>query len=256
MALMIDGKISTIADIVQQDSGCLEVSEAEAISIDDKLALADRDCRLKLTQFVVNQGLEDVLGTSGNLLRLERIVVNEAMERWHEFHTLSLLYSDAYYRSLSDRYEKKLQHYEGMARAAWESLIDTGIVCTLDPVARATIARVDLVPGTIETAAAYYVRIQWVNGTGQRGALSDARLVEAGIGTGIQIMAGERPYGVSGYDVFAGTEPDVVRKQNDLPVSAHDAFVVSPVIVTSDVAPAWSEPADLVLRRKRRLLRG
>lgn len=256
MALMVEGKISTVADITQQDSGCLEVSEAEAISIDDKLALADRDCRLKLAQFVVNQGLEDVLGAAGQQLRLDRIVVSEAMERWHEFHALSLLYSDAYYRSLNDRYEKKLQHYEGLAKAAWEALIDTGIVCTLDPVPRATIAVAAIVPGMIETAAAYYVAIQWVNGNGQRGAYSDPQLINAGIGTGIQITAGERPAGVSSYDVFAGTEPERLHKQNDQPVSASEAFVVSSVLVTSGEAPAWGEPVDFILRRKRRLLRG
>lgn len=79
MALMLDGKMSTVADIIQQDSGCLEVSEAEAISIDGKLALADRDCRLKLAQFVVNQVLEDVLGAAGNLLRL---TASLRMRRW------------------------------------------------------------------------------------------------------------------------------------------------------------------------------
>ncbi len=256
MALMLDGKMSTVADIIQQDSGCLEVSEAEAISIDGKLALADRDCRLKLAQFVVNQGLEDVLGAAGNLLRLDRIVANEAMERWHEFHTLSLLYSDAYYRSLNDRYEKKLQHYEGMAKAAWEALIDTGIACTLDPVPRATIAATDLVPGMMEAAGAYFISIQWLNLNGQRGALSDTRMVHAGIGMGIQITAGERPAGISDYDVFAGTEPERLYKQNEQPVSANDAFVVSSILLTSDESSAWSEPVDFVLRRKRRLLRG
>lgn len=256
MALMLDGKMSTVADIIQQDSGCLEVSEAEAISIEGKLALADRDCRLKLGQFVVNQGLEDVLGVAGNLPRLDRIVANEAMERWHELHTLSLLYSDAYYRSLSDRYEKKLQHYEGMSKAAWEALIDTGIICTLDPVPRATIAGTDLVPGMMEAAATYYVGIQWVNGNGQRGAVSDPHPMYVGTGMGIQITAGERPAGVSSYDVFAGTEPERLHKQNEQPVSASEAFVLTSMLLTSDEASVWSEPVDFVLRRKRRLLRG
>lgn len=256
MALMIDGKLSTVADILRHDSGCLEVSEAEAISIDDKLALADRDCRLKLSQFVVIQGLEDVLGMAGNLLRLERIITNEAMERWHEFHTLSLLYSDAYFRSLGDRYEKKLEHYETTAKAAWETLVDTGIECTLDPVARASVAEVEVVAGSIAQAATYYVAIRWVNANGRRGDLSERHVVNAEVGTGIQITPGESPDEVTGYDVFAGPNAEDMRKQNNQPELPGTPYVITTVQSTGEQASAWSEPVDFLLRRKRRLLRG
>lgn len=129
-----------------------------------------------------------------------------------------------------------------MAKAAWEALIDTGIACTLDPVPRATIAATDLVPGMMEVAGAYFISIQWLNLNGQRGALSDTRMVHAGIGMGIQITAGERPAGISDYDVFAGTEPERLYKQNEQPVSANDALVVSSILLTSDESSAWSEP--------------
>ncbi|MBK7927505.1 MAG: hypothetical protein IPJ98_08430 [Bryobacterales bacterium] len=144
----------------------------------------------------------------------------------------------------------------GWRKLAWEALIDTGIVCTLDPVPRATIAATELVPGMMAAAGAYFVSIQWVNGNGQRGALSETQMSHAGIGMGIQITAGEIPAGTASYDVFAGTEPERLYKQNGQPVSANEAFVVSSMVITTDESSAWSEPVDFVLRRKRRLLRG
>src|SRR5262245_10403525 len=107
MSLLIDGLISSLDEVIQVDSGLGEVARAEGINVDHKLNLAQRDCELKLTQFVVNHGLEAKLGVFNNLPRLDRIVVSDGLKRWFCLHALQLFYSDAFYRVLNDRYGQK-----------------------------------------------------------------------------------------------------------------------------------------------------
>jgi hypothetical protein len=115
MALLVDGAISTLDDVVEVDSGVVDVASAETINILQKLDLAQRDCEIKISHFVIQHGLEPRLGSFNNALRLDRIVVNDALKRWHGLHALYLFYSDAHYRTLNDRYSQKCAHFKALA---------------------------------------------------------------------------------------------------------------------------------------------
>jgi len=255
MALLMDGLVSGVEALVQVDSGVTDVARAEGISIYHKLDLAQRDCELKILQFVVNHGLEARLGTTNNMPRLDRITVNDGLKRWFALYTLQLMYSDAYYRSLNDRYGKKYEHFRDLASTSWEEYTDTGITCVYDPIPRGTIAGLETNEIPIGSGA-YVVALAWVSASGESGALSEHAAIEVGPSQGFTLAPGPAPSGVAGYDVYAGSGGTPLWKQNVVAVDPESAFQASTVISGAGMPSEPGQGIDFVLRRNRMFTRG
>jgi hypothetical protein len=255
MALLMDGFVGSIEDVVRVDSGVSDVARAEGISIDHKLKLAQGDCELKISQFVVNHGLESKLGSLNNLPRLDRVVVSDGLKRWFCLHTLQLFYSDAYVSVLNDRYGKKFQHFKKLACEAWERYIDTGIACVYNPIPRGQISRIDInqVPIGVGT---YYAAIAWIDSAGNAGSLSEVAVISVGAGEGFTIVPGVVPSGATGYDIYVAEAMFPLWKQNGAPIEANSAYSAG-VIVTGNGNPVEPMQAiDFVLRKSRMFTRG
>src|SRR5689334_3245612 len=97
MALFIDGPISTIDDLTAQDTQLNDVASTEGIDATKKLELAQEELEIELTSL-----LGDVSG----------VIVTPALRLWHTYRALTLVYSDAYYSQLNDRYKGKRDEYE------------------------------------------------------------------------------------------------------------------------------------------------
>ena len=63
----------------------------------------------------------------GPALRIEQVVVTPPLKRWETMHALELVYRDAYFSQLVDRYQAKWQEYAKLARDARESFIASGM---------------------------------------------------------------------------------------------------------------------------------
>lgn len=255
MALLLDGFVSDIEDVVKVDSGVSEVARAEGINIDHKLALAQGDCQLRISQFVVNHGLESRLGTLNNVLRLDRVVVSDGLKRWFCLHTLQLFYSDAYYSVLNDRYGKRLENFRIQATEAWDAYTDTGIACVYDPIPRGQIARLDTNSIPIG-AGTYYVAIAWLNSGGASGALSDVVAVSLDAGQGLVVVPANPPVGVTAFHVYIGTNERALWKQNETPLGAGGSYAASAVTIGSGEPPEPIQTIDFVLRKSRMFTRG
>lgn len=256
MAILSDGAVSTIDEILQVDGGAQEVSRAEGISIETKLRLADRDCRLRLSGFVFNQGLEARLGVANGVPRLDRVIVSEGLKKWHSLHTLELMYSDAHHRTANGRYASKYQHFTGLAQTAWEELLDTGVPCTYNPVARGAIAELEVSMGGLVAAGTYQVAIRWVDAKGRRGELSEVRVATATADSTIRVHPGQHGAGVTAYDVYAAEGGGVLWRQNAVGVGLPTLYDLGALVHGGESAGAWAEEVDFVLRRSKVFGRG
>lgn len=255
MALLIDGLVSGVEEVVQVDSGVIDVARAECISVDDKLNLAQRDCELRITQFVVNNGLEFRLGVANQNPRLDRIVVTDGLKRWFCLHMLQLLYSDAYYRSLNDRYSRKYGHFQVLASDAWERYTDSGVAGVYNPIRRGEILRVDINPIPVG-AGTYRAAIAWVDAVGGMGAASDTVSISIGSGEGFTVFPGATLSNVVAYNVYVGVDGSPLYRQNISPVELNSSYSISAFAQGNGNPTVPVQVIDFVLRKSRMFTRG
>src|SRR5580658_8606532 len=126
MALFVDGPACTIEDLTDPDAGLLEVALGDNSSVSTKLRLAVEEIRTDLHLWLnrPRPTLEVLWGTS---LRIEQIIITPPLKRWEAMHALVLVYRDAYFSQLVDRYQEKWQEYGRLTRDASESFIASGL---------------------------------------------------------------------------------------------------------------------------------
>ena len=110
-------------------------------------------------------------GSAGNRRlsrQLANVVVTPPLKLWHTYRTLEMVYRDAYFNQLNDRYAEQARPIShAWRRWAYEKLIETGIGIVTDPVPQAgtpcdASRRAALADGT------YYVTVAWMNAAGRR----------------------------------------------------------------------------------------
>src|ERR1700733_4325967 len=119
MALFVDGPAPTIDDLADQDTGMLAVAKTAGINVYSKLRLAQEEIRTDLELWLIKpRPTLEVLW--GPVLRVEQVVVTPPLKRWETMHALELVYRDAYFSDLVDRYQPKWQEYALLARGTRE----------------------------------------------------------------------------------------------------------------------------------------
>jgi hypothetical protein len=230
MPLFTDGPASTIEDLAAQDSQVLDVASVEGIDLTRKLALA---------QEAVAIDLEAVMRRSGNgPARLGHVVVTPALRLWHTYRTLELVYGDAYYNQLNDRYSSKRDRFADLGKWAHERLILTGIGIAPRPVPRAATPDVLLAAGSIPDGT-YYVTMAWWNGAGEEGAAAIPAVVTT-TGSGFQgflVTPKPAPPAAAGWNVYAGPAPESMVRQNDQPLPPDDPWLQSQAVRSTGAAP-------------------
>src|ERR1700691_5222722 len=136
MALFVDGPACTIDDLAVQDTGLLEVALTNNINVSTKLRLAVEEIRTDLHLWLNRpraasyQAMEPdlVWGSAyGSIPHIGQIVVTPPLKRWETMHALALVYRDAYFSQLVDRYQAKWEEFDKLARDARESFIAIGM---------------------------------------------------------------------------------------------------------------------------------
>jgi len=159
--LFTDGPLSTIDHLAEYEVEVRQVGAAEGINLDAKLLLAQ-----------VEMGLE--LQASYPDLILEQVVVTPPLRLWHIFHTLAIVYRDAFNRRRNDKYQPKWTEYQELAKTAAGQYRSIGIGIALSPLAAPAVPALAGVAGGSLPAAIYVVHATWVNSGGQESAPSPA----------------------------------------------------------------------------------
>src|SRR6266487_3593626 len=126
MALFADGSACTIGDLTDQDTGLLDVAETCGINVTTKIRLAHEEIARELHLWLDRTGS----GTDAvwaPVTQIGQVVVPPPLLQWEIMLALSLVYRDAFFSQLVDRYQPKWEEYAKLARYANQKFIASGV---------------------------------------------------------------------------------------------------------------------------------
>jgi hypothetical protein len=254
MALFVDGPACTIGDLTDQDAGLLEVALANNINVTTKLRLAVEEIRTDLYLWLnkPRPTLEMLWAAS---LRIEQIVITPPLKRWETMHALALVYRDAYFSQLVNRYQEKWQEYGRLTRDASESFIASGLGLVSDPVIQAAPPVLSTTPGP-QSGGVFYASVAWVNSTNQAGAPSYASSITVADGNLMTVGVTGAPQNAVGFNVYAGTSLTAMFLRNNVLLPVGATYLYLPGQITQGPLPGTGQIPDFIRPLARTILRG
>ena len=255
MALFSDGPPSTIDDLTQQDSYLLSVVGVEGINLTNKLQLAYNEVGIGLTAIFGREAsiYDPVLGQAP--LDLNHLSITGALQLWHTFKSLELVYRDAYFNQLSDRYQGKWKQFEQLANQYRSGFIDTGAGLVIDPLPMPAPPLIALEPAS-QAGGTAYLTVTFVNVEGEES--SPAVSVEQVVPDGNVILAQAPawPSNATGWNLYGGIAPSAISLQSPVPFVL--GTVVQFVFPGSDGGhpPGTGQIANVTRDLPRRIMRG
>jgi hypothetical protein len=254
MALFIDGDVSSIEDLNAQDTQLLDVASVEGIDVTKKLELAQAEVSLELEILLKRVISEGQLVWQSAAVGVGNIVTTPALKLWHSFRTLEMVYADAYYSQLNDRFKGKRDQYRDKGKWARERLIESGIGMVRNPVPRALMPELVATPGGGLPAGSYYVTMAWVNGTGEEGACSQLTCVTTETMSWLVIHPENAPNTAVGWNVHIGIAPETMTMQNVAPIGLGQTWQQGGLLTAgrapgSGQAPNYVQPVPQVMQR-------
>jgi hypothetical protein len=254
MALFADGPACTVDDLTDQDSGLLDVALDNGINVTTKVRLAQEELKTDLELWLLKPRPALPMPWVPTP-HIEQIVVTPSLKRWETMHALALVYRDAYFSQLVDRYQAKLQEYLRLTRNSRENFVASGLALAADPVPRAALPVLTSTPAP-QGGGTFYASVAWVNGTGQEGAASAASSITIADGNLMVVAAVNAPVNAAGFQVFAGTALTAMYLQNNVLLPVGVTYMYIPGEVTQGPLPGFGQKPDFVRPLARTLLRG
>jgi hypothetical protein len=254
VALFVDGPSSTINDLVDQDSGLLAVAQTAGINVTSKLRLAQEEIGTQL-ELWLNKPRPTMEVLWGPVLRLEQVVMTSPLKRWETMHALELVYRDAYFSQLVDRYQAKWREYSTLSGSAGEAFVASGLGLVSVPLHQARPPILGSIAGP-QSGGLFYASVAWVNAAGQEGAASEASSFKIADGNLMTVAAGNAPKNATGFRVYAGAALNSMFRQNDVVLPPGLTFTYIPGQITQGTLPGRGQEPDFVRPLVRTLLRG
>ncbi len=255
MALFMDGNISSIDDLRSYDTSVLRVADAEKVDLSAKLELARTEIGIELEEFISRRCGREAGWPGSGAPGLQNVVITPVLKQWHTLRTLALVYADVHANLVDSRYKGKWEEHWRRARWAAEMLFRTGLGFVSDPVARAARPEVRVLPGDAP-ASVYGIAVAWRNRREESGAASDTVIQTLSTSGLIAVRAVRPPANAAGFDVYAGTSPEVLSRQNTTPIEPDGEWVLPATgLVSGDPPPVGQQP-EWVVRNDRVLQRG
>lgn len=245
MALFVDGPVSTAGDLARLDAGLLDAAESHAINVTSKLELA-HDALASDVQLWL-----DRLGT----FRLEQVVTTDAIRHWERMQALALVYRDAWFADLAERYRVRWDEYSRQSRDAYERFLASGMALVSAPLRKAMPPTMSSFAGP-QPGGSFYAALAWVNAAGQEGAASEISSLAIPDGRILLVTAGEAPRNGTGYNVYVGTSLEALTQRNDVPLPAGASFTYIPGNPTSSRQPGTGQNPDFIRPLRRVIPRG
>jgi len=254
MALFVDGSISGLDDLAARDSQVLDIASEEGINVSQKMALAQGEIGIELASLLESLKLAAWPFSLNLEPTINNIVVTPALQLWHTYCALEMVYADAYGDQLNDRYAVKRDQFHEFAGRARERLIQSGLGICMSPVPQAgtpllSAAAGDLADGT------YYITMAWVNEAGAEGASGAPDAITTS-GSTFVVQPPSSPGGVTGWNVYAGQTPEAMFIQNDEPITTGQVWHQPVLMKTTGRTPGTGQAPDILKPTPRVLQRG
>jgi hypothetical protein len=225
------------------------VAGAENIDVTKKLQIAQEEIDLELQTML---GRMSDASTAQSEVR--KVVATTSLKAWHSHLALEMVYTDAYFSQLNDRYASKRDQYHVLAKAARERVIQTGVGMVADPVRRAGAAEVVASTGGYLAVGVYYVTTAWVNRQGEVGASGPPAVIQTS-GETFRVSVGDAPAEATGWNIYAGPGPESMVQQNDTPIAPNQTWL-QPALRASGRAPGNGQEPGYVKQVPRIIQRG
>lgn len=217
MSLFVDGNVSNIEQLRAYDSSILTVSSVEQIDLEAKLQLAQLELQAELQEIFARDSPVYSSEITPTTLDLGPVVVTESLRQWHCVRTLSLVYRDAYFSQLNDRYYGRWQEYVQLDARVFGLLLGTGIGIISDPLPRPASPVITLSAGP-NSPAVYYFRVSWMNSAGQEGQASSVLPIIAEQFHTLSVAPPPLPGNAVSWNLYAGASDTSVTRQNSEPL--------------------------------------
>jgi len=262
MALFTDAVISTLDQLATQDTAVLDVASAEGIDATGKLSLAQDEVGAQIVGAGARSPFSPATSSiwwPGMILtssvQLGNIVVTPPLLMWHTFHTLELIYRDAYYNQLNDRYLGKWNAYKDLSKWAAGLLFQTGVGIVADPVPVAQTPQVTTQAGTFG-AATYFVQVSWLNSRGEEGLASAVASTATSDNSGILVTPTSPPANATGWNAYVGGSIDSIVLQNMTPIVMNEPWVLPATGLVPGASPGTGQAPNYFRQFPRYLQRG
>ncbi len=249
MALLVDGAWCEAEELQAYDDSATTVAAEEGIDLAAKMGLSEGWITERVDDFLrweTNSG-QGVYRQSG--LTVKNAVVDGRLKRWHLAHTLALLYRDAAFSQVNDRFEKKYEAYEKDAAQAKAEYFESGVPFVHNPLRRPAAPTVTVTAGS-QAAAAYFITTTQVDPRGEESAQSRVASVQAADGNGLTVTANGLAAG-NGWNVYAADSNGVMRRQNATPLNANAVWTLPDTgLAAGAAATSGQEPDGRVKERR------
>jgi len=236
MALFTDGPACTIDDLVDEDSGLLDTAQTVGINVTSKLKLAMSDVQSELTTLLARLQPAPTVG---------QVVVTTDLSRWEKMQALAMVYRDASYTQLIDRYKAKWDMFAKLGCAAKDRFVANGVGLVNDPLPKAALPVLGTISGESQSSGTLYACVAWVNATGQEGAPSAPGSITVPADNLMTVMATDAPANAVGFNVYAGAVLAMMTLQNTSPVGPGASFTYVPGASSSSRTPGTGQAPDL-----------
>jgi hypothetical protein len=248
MALFTDGLACTIDDLIEEDSGLLDTAQTVGINVTSKLKLAGSEVQSELVTLLAR--LQAPPPTVG------QVVVTTDLSRWVKMEALAMVYRDASYTQLIDRYKAKWDMFVKLTCAARDQFIANGVGLVNDPLPKAQLPVLGTVSGDPQSGGTFYACVTWVNAAGQESAPSDTGSIAVPADSVMTVMAAGAPANAVGFNVYAGSVLAMLTLQNASPIAPGGSFTYIPGGSSSSKTPGTGQAPDLYKPLPATTLRG
>jgi hypothetical protein len=254
MALFTDG-ISTIQDLMVQDSSVLATAQTANIDLTQKMTVAQQEIGIELTILLQRSNTYDWQFWLQPNLQLNNIVVTPPLQLWHVFQTLMLVYQDAYFDQLNDRYKGKRDQFLQLAKWAMDKLIQTGVGIVSDPIPQAAPPQLTSIPGG-QPAMTYCTSVSWLDTENEEGQASNPSTLDVAAGNVLVAQPVNQPADATAWNVYVGLSPTAMALQNTSPLALDQVWVQAGPVSTLGQAPGSGQAPDYLRALPRVLQRG
>ncbi len=253
MALFTDGQINNLRDLQRYESGLLDVASVEQIDITAKMALAQDMIASDLLLFLLKRSCQ--WEPNRRVIDVGDVALTDPLRRWHGLKTIALIYEDAYNTQLNDRYQGKWRQYQQLAKEAEKTLYDVGVGLVWDPITKAQSPLLIAIAGS-SVATTYYVRMTWINRSGQEGSPSDVVSLPTVDGTQMIVSPVSRPANAVGWNVYAGLSPEGASVQNAAALPPDADWIIPASGLKQGMSAGQGQTPDRFVVQHRGILRG
>jgi hypothetical protein len=109
-------------------------------------------------------------------------------------------------------------------------------------------------PGSFDPAT-YWIQAAWVNSQGQESVAGPVTVCSSETEHSLMVYPPAAPAGASGWNVYVGTKPDAVGRQNTAPLAPGEPWTLSLLGVQPGAAPGTGQAVEFYVTRQRLLTR-